>query len=345
VQLTVQLTVQGSALAAIPPPPGRGIDLGPFTLRYYGLAIALGVLAGVWLARRRYTAVGGDAVVVDAVAGWTVAAGLVGARVGYVLPRLDRFATDPLGALAIWEGGLTFFGALAGGLVGAAWALRRRGVPLGLFVAVAAPAIPLAQAIGRWGNYFNQELYGRSTDLPWALEVEPAHRVAPYEAAERFHPAFLYESLWNLALVAVLLWADRRYELRRGGLFFVYLVGYGIGRFWIELLRVDTDFRLLGLSRNNLNALLIIAVGASGMWWAQRRSKEDDATVQDEWSPEHTSDACSGTPSQGYPIGVRTFDTTGQGSSPPRSERRGADTVEGEPASEETGHAELRDRR
>jgi prolipoprotein diacylglyceryl transferase len=275
--VTTWLTVPGSSVAAIPPPPGNGIDLGPLTLRYYGLAIALGVLTAVWLTRRRYAAVGGDPAVVDAVAGWTVAAGLLGARVGYVLPRLDRFATDPLEALAIWEGGLTFFGALAGGLLGAAWALRRRGVPLGLFVTVAAPAIPLAQAIGRWGNYFNQELYGRPTELPWALEVEPAHRVAPYEATETFHPAFLYESLWNLALVAVLLWVDRRHQLRRGGLFFAYLLGYGIGRFWIELLRVDTAFRLLGLSRNNLNALLIIAVGAAGLWLARRSARRDDA--------------------------------------------------------------------
>jgi prolipoprotein diacylglyceryl transferase len=288
--LLVVASAGAAPLAAIPAPPGNGLDLGPFTLRYYGLAIALGVLAAVWLARRRYAAVGGDPAVVDAVAGWTVAAGLLGARVGYVLPRLDRFATDPLEALAIWEGGLTFFGALAGGLLGAAWALRRRGVPLGLFLTVAAPAIPLAQAIGRWGNYFNQELYGRPTDLPWALEVEPARRVAPYEAAATFHPAFLYESLWNLALVAVLLWLDRRYQLRRGGLFFAYLVGYGIGRFWIELLRVDTDFRLLGLSRNNLNALLIVALGAVGLCWAQRRPRRSDA-AEDERRPEHAAPA------------------------------------------------------
>lgn len=294
--MTIWITVPGSTLAAMPPPPGNGVELGPFTLRYYGLAIALGVLTAVWLARRRYAAVGGAPAVVDAVAGWTVAAGLLGARVGYVLPRLDRFVSDPFEALAIWEGGLTFFGALAGGLLGAAWALRRRGVPLGLFVTVAAPAIPLAQAIGRWGNYFNQELYGRPTDLPWALEVESAHRVAPYEAVETFHPAFLYESLWNLVLVAVLLALDRRHQLRRGGLFFVYLVGYGIGRFWIELLRVDTDFRLVGLSRNNLNALLIVAVGAIGLWWAQRRSRRDDAP-RDRPGPEqapHTAEAARG---------------------------------------------------
>jgi prolipoprotein diacylglyceryl transferase len=268
-------------LATIPPPPGEGLDLGPFTLRFYGLAIMVGVLAAVWLARRRYLQVGGDPAVVDAVAGWALVAGVVGARVGFVLPRLDRYAADPLGALAVWEGGLTFFGALAGGLLGAWWALRRRGVPLGLFVTVAAPAIPLAQAIGRWGNYFNQELYGTPTDLPWALEIEPAHRIDPFQAAETFHPAFLYESSWNLALVAVLVWVGRRYRLRRGGLFFAYLVGYGLGRFWIELLRVDTEFRVLGLSRNNLNAVLIVALGLGGLWWSSRHGDREAAGGSD----------------------------------------------------------------
>ena len=263
--------------AAIPPPPGVGIDIGPFTLRFYGLAIALGVLAAVWLARRRYAGTGGDPAVVDGVAMWAVGAGLLGARAGYVLPRLDQFTGDPLSALAVWEGGLTFFGALAGGVVGAWWALRRRDVALAVFVTVAAPAVPLAQAIGRWGNYFNQELYGRPTELPWALRVDPEHRVAPYEAFETFHPTFLYESLWNLALVAVLLWVERRYRLRPGGLFFAYLVGYGVGRFWIELLRVDTDFRIVGLSRNNLNALVIVAVGAAGLWWSSRRREPPPA--------------------------------------------------------------------
>jgi prolipoprotein diacylglyceryl transferase len=257
-------------LVTIPSPPANEMHLGPFTVRFYGIAIAVGVLAGVWLARRRYATVGGDPAVVDRVAVWAVSAGLIGARVGFVLPRLDRFATDPLGALAIWEGGLTFFGALAGGLAGTWWSLRRHRVPIALFLTAATPALPLAQAIGRWGNYFNQELYGRPSDLPWALEVEPGHRVAPYQGAETFHPTFLYESLWNLALVAALLWADRRLRLRHGTLFLVYLVGYGAGRFWIELLRIDAEFRVLGMSRNNLNALAIIAIGLAGMWLWQR---------------------------------------------------------------------------
>jgi prolipoprotein diacylglyceryl transferase len=267
-----------SVVAAIPAPPANGVDLGPFAIRFYGIAIAAGVLAGVWLARRRYAAAGGDPAVVDRVAVWAVLAGLVGARIGFVLPRLDRFATDPLAALAVWEGGLTFFGALAGGLLGSCWALRRHNSPIGLFLTAAAPALPLAQAIGRWGNYFNQELYGRPTDLPWALAVDPAHRVDPYQAQDTFHPTFLYESLWNLALVAALIWIDRRLHLRRGSLFLLYLVGYGAGRFWIELLRVDADFRILGLSRNNLNALLIIIVGLATLWWWQRRpTPQDDA--------------------------------------------------------------------
>jgi prolipoprotein diacylglyceryl transferase len=144
-----------------------------------------------------------------------------------------------------------------------------------------APALPLAQAIGRWGNYFNQELYGRPTDVPWALEVEERFRRPGYEAFSTFHPTFLYESLWNLSLVGVLLWIDRRATLKRGSLIFVYLIGYGVGRGWIEALRIDTVERYLGLSRNNWIALLIIVVGAVGLWWWERRPEPVDEAGQE----------------------------------------------------------------
>lgn len=259
-------------LASIPAPPTDRLEFGPLTLRFYGLAIATGALLAVKLARRRFAALGGDPAVVDSATLWAVGGGLAGARVGFVLPRLDRFAEDPLSAFAIWEGGLTFFGALTGALLGVAWYVRRRSVPLSMFLHAVAPSVPLVQAIGRWGNYFNQELYGRPTDLPWALEIEPEHRVAGYEAYDTFHPAFLYESLWNLGLVLLLLWADRRFSLRRGWLFLLYLIGYGVGRFWIELLRIDTDFRVLGLSRNNWNAIAMVVIGLAGLWWWERRA-------------------------------------------------------------------------
>ncbi|MGH3665581.1 MAG: prolipoprotein diacylglyceryl transferase [Egibacteraceae bacterium] len=189
-------------LAAIPPPPANGLEMGPLNVRFYGLAIALGALAAIWLLRRRYAALGGNPEFADRAAVWAALFAVVGARLGYILPRLDRYAADPASAIAIWQGGLTFFGALAGGALGLVWYLRRHRTPMSTFLHAAAPGVPLAQAIGRWGNYFNQELYGRPTDVPWALRVDPDRRLSPFEAYELFLPTFLYEMLWNLALVA-----------------------------------------------------------------------------------------------------------------------------------------------
>lgn len=286
--------VQSSAVATIPPPPLRYIEIGSLHLTVYGLLIAVGAIAATWLARRRYESFDGDPSVVEGVALWAVLGGMVGARLGFVLPRFDEFVGQPLAVFSVWDGGLVFFGGLAGGSVSALWYLRRNGVGVAGVAHAAAPAIPLGHAIGRWGCYFNQELYGRPTDVPWALEVEPAYRIAPFQDFQTFHPAFLYESLWNLMLVALLLWIDRRFALRRGSLFFLYLIGYGVGRFWIEMLRVDADFRILGLSRNNLNALLIVSIGSAGLWWWETRkgrSKAGDAEpvdVADEEAPAST---------------------------------------------------------
>lgn len=254
-------------LALIPPPPGSALDLGPLSLRYYGLAVALGVLAAVLLTRRRYRALGGNPDDVDLVAVGAVVAGFLGARLGFVIWRLDQFADRPLAALALWEGGLVLFGGLLVGLPVGYLLARRRRLDIPAFADAVAPAIPLGQAIGRWGNYFNQELYGRLTDVPWALRVRAA------DGSETLHhPTFLYESVANLLLVAVLLLLDRTGKIARGGLLFAYLAGYGLIRFSIELLRIDTDFRLLGLSRNNWAFLALTVAGLVGLAWWQRRS-------------------------------------------------------------------------
>jgi prolipoprotein diacylglyceryl transferase len=268
-------------LATIPPPPASGIQLGPLDLRFYGLLIAIGAYLALRLATRRYERLGGDPDQAEKALLIGLAFGLLGARIGYVLPRLDHFLREPQEILAIWQGGLTIFGGLFFGTLAAVIYLRRRQMDVPAMLTAAAPALPLAQAIGRWGNYFNQELYGRPTDLPWALEVEARFRRPGYEAFSTFHPTFLYESLWNLSLVGVLLWIDRRGTLRRGSLMFVYLIGYGVGRAWIEALRVDTDFRLLGLSRNNWNAIIIVLVGLVGLWWWERRAPVPDAPSAD----------------------------------------------------------------
>jgi prolipoprotein diacylglyceryl transferase len=268
-------------LANIPAPPLNGVELGPLDIRFYGVLIALGAYLGLRLLVSRYEEAGGDPELAERTALIAIGAGLLGARIGYVIPRTEQFFERPQDILAIWQGGLAFFGGVALASVVCLLYVRSRGGDLAAMADAAAPALPLAQAIGRWGNYFNQELYGRPTELPWALQVDPERRVAGFQDAQTFHPTFLYESLWNLALVAVLLWADRRRVdgqrwLRRGSLGFLYLIGYGVGRFWTELLRIDTAERYVGLSRNNWVALAVILIGVVGLVWWERRGETVD---------------------------------------------------------------------
>lgn len=259
-------------IAQIPAPPTDALEIGPLTLHLYGLVIAIGVLVAIAITRRRFAGYGYDPDRVDRVAIVAVVVGFLGARLGYVVWRLDRFfPDDPLGVFAIWEGGLVLFGGLLFGVAAAYWSLRRNRLDVPSFADAAAPAIPLAQAFGRWGNYFNQELFGTPTNLPWALEVDPSRRPSQYQEFATFHPTFLYESLGNLLLVAAILLIDRYGTLKRGSLMFVYAIGYGTLRFSIELLRIDTDYRFLGLSRNNWAFLLVALVGVAGLVWWQRR--------------------------------------------------------------------------
>jgi prolipoprotein diacylglyceryl transferase len=252
--------------AFIPAPPADRIWVGPLPIRFYGLLIAVGVLAAVHVTRRRYAARSGDPDLVDRVTVVAVGIGFLGARLAYVSTHLDRFVDRPWAALFIWEGGLAFFGGLTVGVIAGSLYLLRRQADVLTFADAAAPGVALAQAIGRWGNYFNQELYGTPTRLPWALQVDPAHRVTAYRDVATFHPTFLYESLWNLALVGVILLLDRR-RRARGTLALVYLSGYGLGRFLIELLRTDTTYRLFGLSRNSWVALAVCLLGLAGLGW------------------------------------------------------------------------------
>jgi prolipoprotein diacylglyceryl transferase len=253
-------------LAAIPPPPGNVIDIGPLTIHYYGIALATGAMLGASWTRRRYVARGGDPALADRVAVWAIVAGFIGARLAYVSTHLDRFLPgDPLGMLRVWEGGLAFFGGLTFGAVTAILLVRRWGGSVPHFADAAAPAIPLAQAFGRWGNYFNQELYGTSTDLPWALQIERGGQIV-----DTVHPTFLYEMLGNLLIVGALLLVERRRSLRAGSLMFVYAMGYGVLRFCTELIRTDTTFRIFGISRNGWVAVLILLLGIAGLVWRNR---------------------------------------------------------------------------
>ncbi|MEU9097666.1 prolipoprotein diacylglyceryl transferase [Streptomyces sp. NPDC048361] len=237
------------------PSPSQGVwHLGPLPIRAYALCIIAGVFAGVWLTRRRWAARGGNPEDISDIAVWAVPFGLLGGRLYHVITDPELYFTaghQPIRALYIWDGGLGIPGAVALGAVGAWLGCRRRGITLADFADAAAPGLVLAQAMGRWGNYFNQELYGRATSLPWKLLIDPAHRPDGSADIAFYHPTFLYESLWDLGAMALLLWLDRRYRLRRGRLFACYVVVYTAGRSWIEALRIDHANEFLGLRLND----------------------------------------------------------------------------------------------
>ena len=266
-------------ISSLPSPSSPSIDLGPLELRAYGLLIAVGVIAAVWVLGRMLERYGlGTSEEASSVATWGVVAGIIGARLYHVATEWSRFSGD-LGAIPqIWKGGLGIPGGLLAGVLVGVWQGRRRGIAPMALLTCAAPAIPLAQAIGRWGNWFNQELYGRPTDLPWALEIDQVP--VGFLPGTTFHPTFLYESLWNLALVGVLLVVDRRFRLGPGRLFALYLVGYGIGRFWIEGLRIDPTEAsdVAGLRWNQWVALAAVVGGSA--WFARTRSSRWPETAE-----------------------------------------------------------------
>ena len=247
-------------LSSLPSPPDSSISLGPLELRAYGVAIAVGVFVAVAIAQRRWRRAGGDPADISSVAAWAVPAGLLGARAYHVLTDWQRFRGRWLHVFAIWEGGLGIPGGLLAGVLVGVWVAHRRRMPVAAALDAAAPAIPVAQAIGRLGNWFNQELFGRPTSLPWGLEIDPSHRPDRYADEPTFHPTWLYEGLWNLALAGVLVWAERRFRLRGGQVFTLYVAGYAAGRFWVESLRADAATTILGLRVNLLVSAVAFAV-------------------------------------------------------------------------------------
>ena len=249
-------------LASIPSPSSNALHVGPFQLRAYGLMIAIGVAAAVGIARRRWAARGGNPDDIGAIALWAVPAGLIGARAYHVITDWKRFEGRWWHIAAVWEGGLGIPGGLLAGVLAGLWVVRRRGLPAARLLDVVAPAIPVAQAVGRLGNWFNQELFGRPTGLLWGVEIDPAHRPTRFAAFSTFHPTFLYEALWNLALAALLVVIERRRKLRPGQLFGLYVVGYATGRLWVEALRIDPASKLLGLRINLwVSGITLVAAG------------------------------------------------------------------------------------
>ena len=317
---------------SIPSPPTGVWYLGPFPLRAYALAILAGIAVAVWITDRRYRARGGPPGTVLDVAYWAVPFGIVGGRIYHVISSPDAYfgpGGDPWAAFAIWNGGLGIWGAIALGAVGAAIALRRRGLRLAPFADAAAPALLVAQAIGRLGNWFNQELFGAPTTLPWGLEIDAAHLPAGYPVGTVFHPTFLYEMLWNLAAAAVLVWLDRRFRLSHGRAFWCYVLLYTAGRLWIEMLRIDPAEQVLGLRINVWTSILVLLGAAAAMVVIGRRTRGggDDAYLPghapDERSAGESPDQRSDDKGPGAPDeGERPVAQAGEESPPVRGDGR-----------------------
>ncbi len=256
-------------------PGSIAFEIGPITVRWYGILMATAILVGFWLAHRRAVEEGLPADEMIRAAQWAVVAGLVGARLYEVIFNWDYYGRFPGKIVAVWEGGLAVHGGLiVGPLVGALLA-RKWSVPVVRALDVCAPSMVLGQAIGRWGNFFNEEAFGRPTDLPWRLYISPAHRPPEFREAEYFHPTFLYESLWDLLVFAVLVWWLRpRVGRRPGAVFFSYIGLYSVGRFAIESLRLDS-FWLGPFRVPQLASVAGVLVAVAGLMWALRQPAVD----------------------------------------------------------------------
>lgn len=263
-------------LGSIPSPSSNEIVLGPLHLRAYGLMIAVGVIAAVELGRRRWAARGHDPDQISGMALWAVPAGLIGSRLYHVITDYQRFEGQWFDAVKVWQGGLGIPGGIIGGALAGVVYAKVKKMPLGELADTVAPAIPLAQAIGRLGNWFNQELFGGPTRLPWGLEIDVAHRPDRYLSTATFHPTFLYEALWNLALVGVLILIDRKRVLRPGSLFFVYIGGYFTGRLWVEAMRIDEASLILGIRVNIWMSIVAMTISLLVVVIRGRRRPEDD---------------------------------------------------------------------
>ncbi len=289
------MTLAQLTLMSIPSPDQGVWHLGPVPLRGYALCIIAGIIAAVWIGERRWVARGGTYGEMQDVALWAVPFGIVGARLYHVATDWHLYfgeGRNPIEALYVWQGGLGVWGGIALGAVGACIGAHRKGIKLLPMMDALAPGILVAQALGRWGNWFNQELFGGPTDLPWGLEIDAAHRPSQYLDVATFHPTFLYECVWNLAAFALIIWADRRFRLGHGRVMALYVMAYTAGRGWIETMRID-DVQLddvLGLRFNVWTSIVLFAVGL--VWFvisARRTPGREESVYRSPRAPEVAS--------------------------------------------------------
>ena len=281
-------------LAFIPSPAANGIHLGPLFIHVYGLMYVIGIALAVCITARRWVAAGGDRSLVYDVVVWAVPAGLIGARIYFdVTTPFDIRPQAWWGPLAIWNGGLGVWGGIAAGSLVGVWRVRRAGANVGVFMNAVAPALPVAQAIGRIGNYFNQELFGKPSALPWALEISPAARAsAGIPVADlrygTFQPSFLYEMIFDLALAAFLVWLGHHRRIKPPGLFALYVAGYSGYRIFEETIRVDSSAYFLGLRLNFFIAITMTAIGLAWFILVQHGGPRQPAQPLGAASQQHT---------------------------------------------------------
>jgi len=264
----------------IPSPSENGFHLGPLFIHYYGLMYVIGITLAILITQRRWKAVGGDPSLVGDVALWAVPAGIIGGRIYFDITTPKYIPHHWYGFLAVWDGGLGIWGGIAAGAAVGVWRVRRHKANGALFADAVAPALLVAQAVGRIGNYFNKELFGGPTSLPWGLYIPPSYRPTGYLGYTTFQPTFLYELIFDLALAATLVWLGHHRGIKPPGLFALYVTGYSAFRIFEESLRVDPSEHFLGLRLNMYVAIVLTVAGALWFWRTQRRDRPVPATAE-----------------------------------------------------------------
>lgn len=271
-------------LNSIPSPAVNDITIGSITIRYYAVFIIIGIILAILISALRLKNRGGSAGDAVDIAIWAVPFGIIGGRFYHVVTHLSDYfgaGIDPITVFYIWNGGLAIFGAILFGSLGAWLGAKQAGIRFTAYLDALVPGLLVAQAVGRLGNYFNQELFGIPTELPWGLQIDPGNAAWPVGLPQdvTFHPTFLYEIIWNLLGVALLLWLERKFKLQWGKVFAAYLIYYSFGRSLIETIRIDPAYVFLGLRTNVWSAIAGIAVGIVLFWWLSRRHVGVETTI------------------------------------------------------------------
>jgi prolipoprotein diacylglyceryl transferase len=312
----------------IPSPSISGFHLGPLLIHFYALGYIIGITLAVLITRHRWRAMGGDPDVVNDLALWVVPAGIIGGRIYFDITTPQDIPHVWYGPLAVWSGGLGIWGGVALATLVGAWRLRRQGLTVGPFANAIAPALLVAQGVGRLGNYFNKELFGKPTTLPWALQVPPGYRPPGYELFATFQPTFLYELIWDLALAALLVWLGHHATVKNWSLFALYVAGYSAFRIFEEAVRIDSSEHFLGLRLNMYIAIIGTVGGLAWFVLAQRRDNREsvvraprpapdapaaaavDEADRDATDAEHASEEEPGAVAQDAPEAEASVETT-----------------------------------